>query len=200
VQFALDKPMAAALGSTFVYSSGVTMVFAEILRQLTGRSLAKYAERGSAAPHRGALLEAHADRPPGSRRGLFLAPRDHAWIAKLYLDGGRVDGRQFVPQDWVRESLAPATPSTYPEATRAVRYRLERQAGHLSAHAQQHRDRQDVVDAAGVGRGRFMTAQRPGSDFQRPPSDRRTADVQLLSFEALFVQNQVDRAPALSIG
>jgi CubicO group peptidase (beta-lactamase class C family) len=117
VQFVLDKPMAAAPGSAYVYSSGVTMLLAEILESLTGRALAEYAETELFKP---LGIEAHYWKLtptglPDAERGLYLAPRDIARIAKLYLDDGRVDGRQLVPEDWVRESLAPATPSTYPE-------------------------------------------------------------------------------------
>jgi CubicO group peptidase (beta-lactamase class C family) len=33
---------------------------------------------------------------------------------KLYLDDGRWNGRQVVPEDWITSSLIPATASTYP--------------------------------------------------------------------------------------
>jgi CubicO group peptidase (beta-lactamase class C family) len=117
VQFVLDKPMAAAPGSNFVYSSGVTMLLAEILEELTGRGLAEYAE---AELFRPLGIGAHYWKLaptglPDAEGGLYLAPRDLAKIAKLYLDDGHLDGRQLVPGDWVQESLAPATPSTNPE-------------------------------------------------------------------------------------
>lgn len=116
VQFVLDKPMAAAPGSSWVYSSGVTMVLAEILEAVTGRPLAEYAE---AELFRPLGIAAHYWKRsptglPDAEGGLYLAPRDVARIVKLYLDGGQADGRQLVTANWVNESLAPATPSTYP--------------------------------------------------------------------------------------
>jgi CubicO group peptidase (beta-lactamase class C family) len=113
VQFVLDKPMAAAPGSTYVYNSGVTMLLAEILEELTGRTLAAYAEAELFKP---LGIEAHYWKLtptglPDAEGGLYLAPRDLARIAKLYLDGGQVEGRQLVPRDWVRESLEAATAS-----------------------------------------------------------------------------------------
>jgi CubicO group peptidase (beta-lactamase class C family) len=116
VQFVLDKPMAAKPGSTWVYSSGVTMVLAEILEQLTGRKLAEYAE---AELFRPLGITAHYWKLtptgiPDAEGGLYLAPRDLAKIMKLYQDGGRWNGRPIVPEAWVRDSLVAATPSTYP--------------------------------------------------------------------------------------
>jgi CubicO group peptidase (beta-lactamase class C family) len=117
VQFVLDKPMAAAPGSTYVYNSGITMLLAEILESLTGRKLAEYAEAELFKPLgiRAHYWKLTPTGLPDAEGGLYLAPRDLAKIAKLYLDEGRVDGRQLVRRDWVRESLAPATASTYPE-------------------------------------------------------------------------------------
>jgi CubicO group peptidase (beta-lactamase class C family) len=117
VQFVLDKPMAATPGSTWVYNSGVTMLLAEILEELTGRPLAEYAEAELFKP---LGIEAHYWKLsptglPDAEGGLYLAPRDLAKIARLYLDVGQVDGRQLVPRAWVHESLAPTTPSTSSE-------------------------------------------------------------------------------------
>ena len=46
--------------------------------------------------------------------GLYLSPRDMAKIVRLYQQGGRWNGRQIVPEQWVHNSLVPATVSTYP--------------------------------------------------------------------------------------
>jgi CubicO group peptidase (beta-lactamase class C family) len=117
VQFVLDKPMAATPGSTWVYNSGITMLLAEILEEVTGRPLAEYAQAELFKPLgiRAAYWKLTPTGLPDAEGGLYLAPRDLAKIVRLYLDDGRVDGRQLVSWDWVRESLAPATPSTYPE-------------------------------------------------------------------------------------
>lgn len=117
VQFVLDKLMADAPGSRFVYSSGVTMLLAGILEGLTGRPLAEYAQAELFKPLgiQAAYWKLTPTGLPDAEGGLYLAPRDLAKIVKLYLDDGRVDGLQLVSRDWVRESLAPATLSTYPE-------------------------------------------------------------------------------------
>ena len=115
VQFVLDKPMAAAPGSTWVYNSGVTMLLAEILEELTGRPLAEFAQAELFKP---LGIEAHYWKLtptglPDAEGGLYLAPRDLAKVVKLYLDEGRLDGRQLVPRDWIQESLTAANPPIY---------------------------------------------------------------------------------------
>jgi len=116
VAFVLDKPMATSAGSEYVYSSGVTMVLAEILEQLTGRKLAEYAEAELFGPL--GITEYYWKHTPAgladAEGGLYLAPGDIAKIARLYLDGGQWNGRRIVPGAWVENSLVPATVSTYP--------------------------------------------------------------------------------------
>ena len=106
VQFVLDQPMAADPGTTFVYSSGVTELFAEIIRKATG----KQADADTAE---------HLFRPLGITRFyckktptghpdmegvLYLTPRDLAKLGYLYLKDGVWDGRRILPEGWVASS------------------------------------------------------------------------------------------------
>jgi CubicO group peptidase (beta-lactamase class C family) len=52
-----------------------------------------------------------------AKGGLYLRPRDMARIMQLWLNEGRWDDQQIVPADWVRDSVSPATPHTYPESS-----------------------------------------------------------------------------------
>jgi CubicO group peptidase (beta-lactamase class C family) len=116
VGFVLDRPMATTAGTEFVYNSGITMVLAEILEQLTGSTLAAYAEEELFRPL-GIDQYYWKLTPSGladAEGGLYLAPGDIAKIARLYLDGGRWDGHQVVPEEWVRDSLVPVTVSANP--------------------------------------------------------------------------------------
>ncbi|MFT5074389.1 MAG: CubicO group peptidase (beta-lactamase class C family) [Patiriisocius sp.] len=116
VQFVLDKPMAMDAGSSYLYNSGVTMVLGEILEQLTGQKLAAYAEKELFEPL--GITESFWKHSPKGladvEGGLYLSPRDMAKIVRLYQQGGRWNGRQIVPEQWVHNSLVPATVSTYP--------------------------------------------------------------------------------------
>jgi CubicO group peptidase (beta-lactamase class C family) len=106
VQFVLDQPMAAEPGTTFVYSSGVTELLAEVLRKATGKHADVYAAE-------------HLFRPLGIERfywkktptghpdtegGLYLTPRDLAKIGYLYLKDGVWDGQRLLPEGWVSAS------------------------------------------------------------------------------------------------
>jgi len=116
VGFVLDKPMAAEAGSEFVYSSGVTMLLAEILETITGRKLAEFAEAELFGPL--GITEYYWKHTPtglaDAEGGLYLAPTEIAKIVQLYQNSGQWSGRQIVPATWVADSLVPATVSTYP--------------------------------------------------------------------------------------
>ena len=43
--------------------------------------------------------------------GLNMTTRDYARFGMMYLRGGRWNGRQIVPADWVAESTAPTAPT-----------------------------------------------------------------------------------------
>jgi CubicO group peptidase (beta-lactamase class C family) len=113
----VDKPMVADPDTTWVYSSGTTMVLTEILEELVGMKLADFAEQELFGPL--GITEYYWKHTPmglaDAEGGLYLRPRDIAKVVQLWIDGGRWGEQQIVSADWVRESVAPTTPSTYPE-------------------------------------------------------------------------------------
>jgi CubicO group peptidase (beta-lactamase class C family) len=44
---------------------------------------------------------------------MVMTPRQMLAFGELYRNGGRVQGRQVVPEDWVRESFRPRTTSRF---------------------------------------------------------------------------------------
>jgi len=46
--------------------------------------------------------------------GLQVVARDYAKLGQLYLDGGRWQGRQIVPEAWVHDSVTPDAPHVMP--------------------------------------------------------------------------------------
>ena len=101
-----EQIMAAAPGSTFNYSTGNTHLLATALTRAVGTSLRPYAETTLLTPS-GILLRDWlvdgAGKPLGGSEMYFTA-RALARFGQLYLNGGKIDGRQVVPADWVATS------------------------------------------------------------------------------------------------
>jgi CubicO group peptidase (beta-lactamase class C family) len=109
VQFTIDRPMAHDPGSIFQYNSGETVLLGHIFRLATGVDLEEYAVKHLFAPL--GIADYLWKRTPfglaDTQEGLYVAPRDIAKIAYLYLHHGQWEGRQIVPEVWVKTSLTP---------------------------------------------------------------------------------------------
>jgi CubicO group peptidase (beta-lactamase class C family) len=110
VQFTIDRPMAKEPGEAFQYSSGATQLLSHVFRSATGQDIEEYAARNLFAPL-GIDRWFWKRSPTGlvdTEGGLFLAPRDLAKLAYLYLHDGAWEGKAVVPADWVKASIAPS--------------------------------------------------------------------------------------------
>lgn len=118
IQFVLDQPMAAEPGSTFVYSSGVTELLAQILKKATGKHADAYAAEQLFGPL-GISRFYWKHTPtghPDTEGGLYLTPRDLAKIGYLYLKDGVWDGKRILPEGWIKSSTAARVDSSGEEA------------------------------------------------------------------------------------
>ncbi|MBP7565744.1 MAG: serine hydrolase [Burkholderiaceae bacterium] len=105
----LGRRLQAAPGQQFNYNSGLSAVLAQLLEARTGQDLQDYARQKLFAPLGIESWEWGRDLRQRTRgdSGLRLRPRDMVRIGRLMLDGGRWQGRQLVPQDWVRAAVTP---------------------------------------------------------------------------------------------
>jgi CubicO group peptidase (beta-lactamase class C family) len=107
VRFVLERSVVHQPGSHFQYSGGNSMLLSAILKSKTGMEAHLFAERTLFQPlgisqYRWGRYTSGLTDTTG---GLSLRARDMAKIGLLYLNGGRWNGEQLVPQSWVEESI-----------------------------------------------------------------------------------------------
>jgi CubicO group peptidase (beta-lactamase class C family)/uncharacterized protein YacL (UPF0231 family) len=109
IRYCLEKPLAQKPGEQFVYHTGLSVLLGEILKRSVGISADKFAEQNLFQPlgitaynwskTQGNLLDT------GS--GLALRSRDMAKLGQLFLNHGKWNDRQIVPEQWAKESTQP---------------------------------------------------------------------------------------------
>jgi len=124
--FALNMPMAdfvASLkserkqGTFHHYVSTDPQVLGMILREATGKNLSEYAEEKLWKP---LGMESDASWNIDSRgmeaafAGLNVTLRDYARFGRLYLMRGNWNGKQILPETWVKASVTPDAPHLMP--------------------------------------------------------------------------------------
>jgi CubicO group peptidase (beta-lactamase class C family) len=109
VRFALSRPMLADPGEVMDYSTGNTHLLSAILTRATKTSTWEFANEALARPL-GFTLSRWPRDPQGIYFGgndMLLTPRQMVAFGEMYLDEGRVDGKQVVPERWVERSMVP---------------------------------------------------------------------------------------------
>jgi CubicO group peptidase (beta-lactamase class C family) len=106
LRYALSRPFALDPGSDFTYNGGLTQVMAAVIERATRTSLEDYARTHLFDPLGIADVEWMGDLAgmPSAASGLRLRPRDVAKFGSLYLHGGRWNGRQVIPTEWIELS------------------------------------------------------------------------------------------------
>ena len=107
VQFVLDLPMANPPGETWWYASANSFLVGAAVEEVTGKSLASYAEDRLFGPL-GITSYRWLTTPKGRTVGqgnLFMRARDMAKIGQLYLNEGRWGNQEILPASWVHSSF-----------------------------------------------------------------------------------------------
>lgn len=104
-------------GTYNLYNSIDTQVLGMLLRAVTGRPIRDYVEEKLWHPL-GMESDAHwlvdSDGMEMAYGGLNATARDYAKLGELYRLNGRRDGRQIVPESWVKASVTPDAPHLLP--------------------------------------------------------------------------------------
>ena len=115
VRYALARPMVEEPGGPMLYSTGNTHLLSAILTEATEVSTLAYA-RGRLFEPMGIPLRPWPTDPQGIYFGgndMRLTPREMLRFGELYRNGGRYNGKQIVPAEWIRESWTPRTRSRW---------------------------------------------------------------------------------------
>lgn len=105
IQHVMDLKMSEKPGTKFNYSDATAHLLSAILQKTTGMSTYDYADTHLFQPM-GIKVLWPAD-PQGINYGfgeINMTPRDMAKFGYLYLNKGKWDGKQLVPENWVKES------------------------------------------------------------------------------------------------
>lgn len=105
----LESAVLKEPGSSFNYNSMNTYMLACAIKQVTGEGLVEYLGPRLFEPL-GISNFFWETCPMGNEKGgwgLYILPEDIAKIGQTVLDGGRFQGRQIIPEEWIREQTAP---------------------------------------------------------------------------------------------
>lgn len=106
LRYALSRPFVHVPGSEFNYNGGLTHVLAAVLERATKMSIEDYARTKLFEPLGINDVEWVGDLAgmPAVASGLRLRARDLAKFGSLFLHGGKWNGKQIIPVDWVELS------------------------------------------------------------------------------------------------
>ncbi len=106
LEYALGKPLTDEPGSKFVYNTGLTHLLSGVISAKSGMSAREYADKYLFGPLNIKVKRWDRDSKGtyGGGTGLYLTPRDMAKFGFLYLNRGKWEDKQLIPEEWVDES------------------------------------------------------------------------------------------------
>lgn len=104
----LALPVAFKPGTHFQYNTGATYMLSAILQKATGQSLYDYLKPRLFDPlgFKNSRWQVSPEGVNFGGLGLFATIEDLTKFGQLYLQNGVWNGKQLVPEDWVRESTS----------------------------------------------------------------------------------------------
>ncbi len=102
----LARPVDYKPGTHFFYNSGATFILSHIITKFTGLKLIEYLEPRILQPLgiENAEWESHPDGIDFGGWGLSIKTEDIALFGQLYLQKGRWNGQQLIPEAWVQQA------------------------------------------------------------------------------------------------
>lgn len=110
VSYMRKLPREAAPGTKFVYKTGETDLAGILVSSATGKSLSAYLSEKLWAPYGMEQDGIWMDDIAGHERGgccISITLRDYARLGQFMLDGGKVGGKDVLPDGWVADATSP---------------------------------------------------------------------------------------------
>ena len=107
-QYVLDRPMVAVPGTVWNYNSGGSHLLSALLEQVTPNGTYIYAVDKLFTPLgiEDFLWSRGSQNIPNGATLLYVTSRDLAKLGFLFLHGGKWNGTQIVPEEWVEDSTS----------------------------------------------------------------------------------------------
>ncbi len=115
VRFFLELPFVDEPDKKFIYNTAGTHALSALLGRTSGMTTLEFADRYLFAPT-GMEIRRWDRSPEGNYIGgaeMHFTARHLARFALLYLNGGRWDGKEVLPEEWVKESTAEHVKANY---------------------------------------------------------------------------------------
>jgi CubicO group peptidase (beta-lactamase class C family) len=135
VKYVLDKPLENVPGTRFNYNGGATQVLSEIVERVSGSDIGQFADKYLFKPlgikkfewnHYSRWNQSISKDKFGAASGLRLTSKDLLKFALLYRNKGIWNGKQILPDEWVKESFSKKIefPSAVAEGNDAYGYQF----------------------------------------------------------------------------
>jgi CubicO group peptidase (beta-lactamase class C family) len=137
VRYALTRQLLAEPGSSMRYSTGNSHLLSAILTKATRRSTRQFAQEALAKPLGFVLAEWTRD-PQGVYFGgneMSMTPRQMLAFGMLYLNRGRANGIQLIPERWIDASFVPRGRSDFSEQLYGYGWWIRELADHQAYYA-----------------------------------------------------------------
>jgi CubicO group peptidase (beta-lactamase class C family) len=147
-RFVLARPVEMTPGTAWNYNSGGVWLLGLILAKLAGQPIEEFAEEALLEPLGigNEIWGRFRNGDAATSGGLRLRPRDLAKLGQLVLDGGVWHGRRIVSAGWIKQMIAPQSPS-------GLSFSFARSYGYLWWQGQSLIGDRDIEWVGALGRG-----------------------------------------------
>lgn len=108
VKYTLDLPTAKQPGASASYCTGAALTMGRLVEVATGRPVEVFANEHLFKPMRINSYKWRFNPDPSSRETfsqMYLRPRDLIKLAAMYMDDGKWNGKQILPENWVEKTF-----------------------------------------------------------------------------------------------